>query len=244
MKLNKQNQIKDKDNKILEIRDLNISYSNTKVLTNINFDIERGDFIGIVGPNGGGKTTLIKGINGIIPFQGHINFFNVNKGEIGYLPQKIYHVNKAFPGKVKEVIGSGLIGGKKFPRFLNKSDYKNIDKLLEKLKIFHLKEEKITNLSGGQQQRVFLARALIGEPKIIFLDEPTSALDPVIRRDFYNLLEEINKKEKITILFVTHDITGISNYATKILYLDGTVGFFGTEEELQESELLANHLKE
>lgn len=221
---------------VLSVDKLNISYNGSPVLRGISFDVFQGDYIGVVGPNGSGKTTLVKSLVGIINSgSSQIKYRGVSHGEIGYLPQRSPRIDKTFPGKVKEIIASGLLGKKSFPRHLSKDEWNAIDELSKKLGIAELANEPMSKLSGGQQQRVLLARALISNPKIIFLDEPTSALDPHIREEFYSLLKEINSKYRVTIFFVSHDIGGIGKYTSKMLYIDGSVIFFGSYDKFCQS---------
>lgn len=223
-------------NPVINIKNLNISYnSSDPVCKNISFKIEKGDYIGIVGPNGSGKTTLIKTIVGLHqPDSGHIHWQNNQKPKFGYLPQKAMVQDQLFPATVQEIISIGfLIDSKKLSQ---KEKDKEINHILKKLKINHIRNSKIGALSGGQQQRVLLARAMIHHPEILVLDEPTSALDPAIRNDFYQLLTELNEQEDITILLVSHDIGSISKYSKKILYLDREIIFFGNYKEFCASE--------
>jgi zinc transport system ATP-binding protein len=225
------------NNTIISVDKLNIAYNGVTVLENISFTVKKRDYIGIVGPNGSGKTTLVKTMVGIVKdSEGSIKYHGVSPGEIGYLPQKSFKVDKTFPGKVREVVSSGLLGKKRFPRYLTREEWKGVDELLKRLKIEQLADKSIGNLSGGQQQRVLLARALVSKPKILFLDEPTSALDPKVRNDFYELLKEINTQEEVTILFVSHDVGGIGKHTSKMLYLDRSLVFYGNYDEFCQSD--------
>jgi len=218
-------------NSVLKVDSLNVSYGKYRVLENISFNIGKGDYVGIVGPNGSGKTTLVKALLGLIPFEsGSIHFGNgveTSRHKIGYLPQIAITTDSLFPAKVSEIVEMGLLVQKKFPKILNRQDKERVEKILIELGIEDLKHQKIGQLSGGQQQRVLLARALVGNPEILILDEPTSALDPKIRADFYNMIEELNKKRKVTILLVSHDIGSIGQYTNKMLYLDHKLIFYG-----------------
>jgi zinc transport system ATP-binding protein len=230
------------NNIILSVDGLNIEYDGVKILENITFDIDYGDYVGIVGPNGSGKTTLVKILVNIIKaYQGKITYNNIKKGDIGYLPQNSFKINKAFPGKVREVVSSGLLGKKNFPRYISKKEWKNVDELLKKLKIENLANKSMGNLSGGEQQRVLLARTLISKPKILFLDEPTSALDPSIREDFYQLIHNINKEDGVTVIFITHDVGGIGKHTSKMLYLDRGIVFYGNYEDFCHSNKMTEY---
>lgn len=225
-------------NSILSVENVTLKYGRHEVLSNISFVAEAGDYIGIVGPNGSGKSTLMKAILGLHPFsEGKIEFKNGLKDSrfVGYLPQKAVTGDRVFPATVREIVSMGLLARKKDPKFLSKSDYTRIDEILEKLKITELRQKKIGNLSGGQQQRVLLARALVSSPGLLILDEPTSALDPRIREDFYGILKELNEKDGVTILLVSHDMASIGQYTKKMLYLDGRLIFFGSYEEFCKS---------
>ncbi|MEG0135881.1 MAG: metal ABC transporter ATP-binding protein [Cetobacterium sp.] len=225
-------------NNLIEVKNICFNSKNISILENISFDIEKGDYISIIGPNGSGKSSLIKILLGIIDFgiSGKINLNNITLSDIGYLPQANSFKPKNFPAKVYEIISTGLLSKKKFPKFLNSSDLKKIDAILKRINIFHLKDRIISDLSGGEQQKVLLARALISNPKLILLDEPTSALDLDTRNNFYSLLKELNEKENITILFITHDIENIKKNSKKVLYLDKKILFFGNTEAYQEEK--------
>lgn len=217
--------------KIMEVRSLNAGYGKFKALTDISFKVEKGDYIGVVGPNGSGKTTLIKSLLGLMtPISGEIEFFNSlekNRTHIGYLPQKAISSDRIFPAKVKEIVSIGLLNQREKRFYLTYQEKKLVEEILEKLNIYELKDKKIGNLSGGQQQRVLLARAMVNNPELLILDEPTSALDPQVREDFYLLLQQLNEVEKTTILLVSHDVGSIGKYTNKMLYLDQRLVFFG-----------------
>jgi zinc transport system ATP-binding protein len=219
------------DKEILKVEDLTLNYGRHEVLTKASFTVIEGDYIGIVGPNGSGKTTLMKAMLGLIaPTSGTITYSGEVRDSrfIGYLPQKAISSDPVFPAKVREVVAMGLLSSKAHPKHLNHQDYKNVDAILERLRISNLAGKKIGNLSGGQQQRVLLARAMVAAPKLLILDEPTSALDPKIRENFYGILKDLNENEKVTILLVSHDIGSVGQYTKKMLYLDRSVVFFGT----------------
>lgn len=230
-------------NSLMNIEDLSIQYGSHEVLSKIHVQIYPGDYIGIVGPNGSGKTTLMKAILGLIsPSHGKIEFSShLKKKRIGYLPQKSIMSDPLFPAKVKEIVSIGLLSQKKFPHFFSQKDYDRIDEVLARLEILDLKNNKIGNLSGGQQQRVLLARAIVGNPSLLVLDEPTSAMDPKIREEFYQILKELNTKDKVTILLVSHDMGSIGKYTQKMLYLDRKVIFYGTYDEFCKSSEMTQY---
>lgn len=230
-------------NKLLQIENLTVRYGRFEALRNINFDIEDGDFLAIVGPNGSGKSTLMKTLLHLLPASsGEISFGkNFNPELIGYLPQRVSNQDKHFPATVKEIIATG-IPSKAGLIHQRKDKEKLIQSVAALLDLKQLLNVKIGYLSGGQQQRVMLARALVHRPKLLILDEPTSALDPKIRQDFYHLVQHLHKHEHVTILLVSHDLQSVSDYATKILYLDQEVVFFGLTEDLCTSKELSERI--
>lgn len=222
---------------ILECKDVTLGYENRIVAENINFSINEGDYLCIVGENGTGKSTLIKTLLGLInPLQGKVSV-NVGKSlkGIGYLPQQT-QTQKDFPASVWEVVLSGVLNtGHKSP-FYSKEDKAEAMLNLEKLGIAHLKRQCYRELSGGQQQRVLLARALCATDSVLILDEPVTGLDPAAAKDFYDTIKELNR-EGVTIVMVTHDIKNAVNYATHILHLEQENDFFGTVEEYKKSNI-------
>lgn len=216
-----------------------LSYGRHEVMSNITFAVETGDYIGVAGPNGSGKTSLIKSILGLLPpVAGKITFDSSITGSrsVGYLPQKAIQSDTLFPAKVKEVVAMGLLAHKRGARFFNASDYEKVEAVLAKLGVAELADKKIGSLSGGQQQRVLLARAMVSSPRLLVLDEPTSALDPKIREEFYDLLGQLNERDNITILLVSHDMASIGKYTKKLLYLDRKIVFYGSYDEFCGSE--------
>lgn len=198
---------------IVSIKNLNYSYRHNLALEQINLEIHQGDYLAVIGPNGGGKTTLIKLIMGLLkPDQGEISVFGENperiQGKIGYVPQQIGY-SDGFPVTVMQAVLMGLAEKKRFGwRFSNQEK----ERALEMLKYVDMEgfhQHKISELSGGQKQRVFLARAMISEPQLLVLDEPTSAIDPQGSFCFYSFLEELNKK--VTIIVVSHNLNFIAS---------------------------------
>lgn len=219
---------------IIETKNIRVLYDQSEAIKNISFEIQKGDFIGLAGPNGGGKTTLMKAILGLIPIEnGEIKILgqDIKKfddwGKIGYLPQKSPTINNLFPARVKEIVFLGLLSKKNYFKKILKEDKKSINKILEELKIKDLENKMFSELSGGQQQKVLLARALVSHPEILIFDEPSTALDPMSRESFFKLVEKINKEKGITIILITHDTGYIGTYANKLLYLDHEIKYFG-----------------
>ncbi|NEW61221.1 ABC transporter ATP-binding protein [Sulfurovum sp. bin170] len=207
---------------IIQIKNLSFAYDKQKILEDINLDIEENDFLAIIGPNGGGKSTLLKLILGINPVQqGSIKTFGEkpqkNLSKIGYVPQNT-NVNTDFPIKVIEVVLMGHIGTKQ-PLFgYAKEEILCAMGALAQVGMEEFAQKKIGDLSGGQRQRVMIARALCAHPKILILDEPTSSVDIDGQKKIYKLLELLNKT--ITIIVVSHDISVVLEYANKIIHIN------------------------
>lgn len=223
---------------ILSIDRLFVRYNTIDVLSDISFEMKYGEYIGLAGPNGSGKTTLIKAILGLInPSSGNISIYGNNPAnfrewhKIGYLPQKLVSFNPQFPATVKEIVGMGIISKKGFPKRINKDDNETIYRALKLTGISDLINAPFSKLSGGQQQRVLISRALVNEPELLILDEPSTALDPETRENFYSLLHSLNLNMKTAIILVTHDIGIIGRYATKLLYLDKSIIFYGSFDD-------------
>ncbi|HUT85380.1 MAG TPA: metal ABC transporter ATP-binding protein [Elusimicrobiales bacterium] len=219
---------------VIKVDNLFFKYDSEYVLRDINFSIEKGDFLGLAGPNGGGKTTLIKLILGLLkPTQGKVSLFGKDstlfreKSKLGYMPQKINNFNSNFPATVKEVVSMGILAEKHFPRYISHRDEHKVYNAMKMTNITDLQTKLIGDLSGGQMQRVYMARIFTNTPEILFLDEPTSALDLNSRQKFMDLLVKLNKEKKTTIIFITHDNSQIGKYANKMLFLDREMVFFG-----------------
>jgi len=199
-------------NKLLEIRALSAGYGEDLILRNISLDVFGNDFIGVIGPNGGGKTTLLKVILGLIkPAHGGLKIFNNNENPhfFGYLPQ-VSNIDKRFPISVKEVVISGLFPLKKGSKDYRNEALKRTMEMLEITGVRHLADSVIGELSGGQMQRVLLARAVVASPCLLILDEPDTFVDNNFERDLYELLKELNSH--MAILMVSHDLGIISSY--------------------------------
>ena len=203
---------------IVKIRDLNFAYNGEVVLQDVSFDIRQGDFIAMIGPNGGGKTTLLRLILGLlVPNSGtvRVNGESARKASscIGYVPQDV-HINRRFPITAMDVVLMGKLDPKK--RWVNKSAANRRDALaaLERLEMSAHAEKRIGALSGGQRQRVFIARALVTRPQLLLLDEPTASIDTKGQAEFFRLLKELN--QEVTILVVSHDLLVISRYVKSV----------------------------
>ncbi len=207
-----------------------MSYDSTKAVEGVSFSVEKGDFLCIVGENGTGKSTLLKGILGLQKLNsGTIVFSGIRAGEIGYLPQKTV-VQRDFPASVWEVVLSGR-QSKGFKLFYSPEDRRIARENIALMGIEDIKNKPFNELSGGQQQRVLLARALCATQKVLLLDEPTTGLDPFVTAELYKLTAKLNREYGVTIIMVTHDIKNSLEYATKILSMEHDGDFFGTTQE-------------
>jgi len=236
---------------VVSTEGLTFQYNSTEILTDITFRLQAGDYLGIVGPNGSGKSTLIKLILGLLqPSKGEIALFGSNLADykdwrkVGYLPQKINGFNPHFPATVREIVSLGLLSTKGFPRRIKRDDERAINSALELVDIIDIKTELIGELSGGQHQRVLIAKALVSEPELLILDEPTTALDPEAREKFFGTLKDLNENRKVTIIIITHDIGTIGKYASRLLYLDKRLVFYGGFDDFCTSSEMANYFGE
>lgn len=214
---------------------LTVRLGGAAVLDRVSFRVEPGDYIGIVGPNGSGKTTLIRALLGLSPTpEGRLELFGEPAASfrqwrrIGYLPQTTTPPMPRFPATVEEIVACGRLAHAGGAVRLSAEDRAAIDRALAAADISGLRRTPIGSLSGGQRQRVFVARALAAEPELLLLDEPTVALDPVYRDDFYRTLGLWNRERRTTIMLVTHDSATIGHHASKLLYLDRSLVFFGS----------------
>lgn len=213
---------------LVKCENVSFAYEGNTVLANLNFNVNMGDYLCIVGENGSGKSTLIKGLLGLkSPNCGHIiTGDGLKANEIGYLPQQT-QVQKDFPASVFEVVLSGRLNSRGIKPFYTKKDKECVNENISRLNLDALKNKCYRELSGGQQQRVLLARALCATNKMILLDEPVSGLDPVVTVELYRLISSVNKDTGITIVMVSHDIQSAVKYASHILHLRNEQAFFG-----------------
>lgn len=217
-------------------KNLSFAYDGVIAIKNLNFSVEQGDYLCIVGENGAGKSTLIKGLLQLIkPAGGTIEINGMKGREIGYLPQQT-PVQKDFPASVYEVVLLGCLNHLGFRPFYGKKEKDLALFNMERLGITHLKNKCYRELSGGQQQRVLLARGLCASKKMILLDEPAAGLDPVMTQELYSLISRINKEMGMTVIMVSHDIHSTVKYAKHILHLCHEQIFFGTTADYQQSD--------
>lgn len=222
----------------LKCENVALGYEGRAVTEGLDFEVNAGDYLCIVGENGTGKSTLIKALLGLKePMSGKITFGDgLKQNEIGYLPQQT-EVQKDFPASVKEIVLSGTLGKLGKRPFFSKAEKQLAAMQMEKLNVTSLANRCYRELSGGQQQRVLLARALCATGKLILLDEPVAGLDPKVTREMYELIEALNKSEGITVIMVSHDIAAAVKYATHILHVSHRPLFFGTKEDYIASEV-------
>ena len=227
---------------IVEINNLTVQYPDVKALDDVSFTVNQGDFLGIIGPNGAGKSTLFDVmLNLNTKYQGTLKFFgeDIKKSkkylkEIGYVPQKpIFEKN--FPATVNDVVRMGL---------RKESDENKIDKILQQLWIHELSNRRIGELSGGQLQRVFIAKALVNNPKILILDEPVTGIDQQSIELFYSILRELNSKQKITIIWSSHDLDAVNKLANHVACLNRTLFFHGMSEKFFSDDKLVKQYSE
>ena len=217
--------------------DLALGYDGKTILSGLNFSIEKGDYLCIVGENGSGKSTLMKTLLSLQePISGKIEFSDgLEKAEIGYLPQQTV-VQRDFPASVWEIVLSGCQGRCGLRPFYNKEEKGLARKAMELMGITQFQKRCYRELSGGQQQRVLLARALCATQQILLLDEPVSGLDPKVTLEMYTLIEKLNKEDGITVIMISHDLAAALKYADKILHIGENV-FFGTKDEYLSSSV-------
>ena len=216
---------------LVKIANVSSGYFSETVLKDASLDIFPNDFIGIIGPNGGGKTTFVKTILGIQPlFRGKITFPS-GRPPMGYLPQ-ISQIDKSFPITVRELVGSGLTARRKWFPHLDKKQKNQVSGILEEAGLLNLSSRPIGELSGGQIQKAFLCRAIINNPSLLILDEPNTFVDKTFEKELYRWLEELNKK--MAILLVSHDIGTISPLVKTIACVNVTLHYHPSNQISEE----------
>jgi zinc transport system ATP-binding protein len=225
---------------MITCRDAVFGYEGRSVVSGLNFQIDPGDCLCIVGENGSGKTTALKGLLGLLPpRQGSVLFGDgLRPRDFGYLSQRA-DAEKEFPASVREIVISGCLNGLGTRPFYGRRDKYEAMEKMKLLGIEGLAMRNFTRLSGGQQQRVLLARALCAAKRVLVLDEPGNGLDARVRQDLYELLKTSVRRLGLTVIMVTHDLRDADGFANRILHLDNRQVFFGTPEEYQGSGLMA-----
>ncbi|MDP3997333.1 MAG: metal ABC transporter ATP-binding protein [Candidatus Andersenbacteria bacterium] len=230
---------------IIEANGVSFSYGDVPALTNLSFSVKAGEYVGVIGPNGGGKTTLIKILLGLLrPTEGKVTVLGEAVGSlserhlIGYVPQRITHSAVEFPATVREIVESGRTAKLGLWHRLGVVDRQAVQAAMERTQISHLQSRRLARLSGGERQRVFIARALAAEPKILILDEPTVGVDVATQEKFFTFLKELNKEHGITIIFVTHEIDVIAQEATVVLCLNHGLVCYGAPNTFIKEEYM------
>ncbi len=214
--------------KILGVENLNVSFNGIKVLENLNFDVEEGDALTIIGPNGSGKTILLKTLLGLIPYQGKVTWKKDIK--MGYLPQVLF-LDQSLPLTLREFLMSKIN--------VSKSNPAELEEVLNLVRLpKNSLDTSLGKLSGGQLQRALIAFALIGNPNVLLLDEPTASIDPPSEEQIYETIHNLQDTKKLTVIIVSHDLSLVYRYATKVLCLNKQQICFGPPEETLTTERL------
>ena len=217
---------------LLTCNDVALGYDKKPIVQDLNFIVNSGDYLCIVGENGSGKSTLMRAILGLLaPMQGNIAFGEgLKQTELGYLPQQTI-IQRDFPASVQEIVLSGCLNKCGNRPFYSHKEKELATANMEKMGIGDLAKRCYRELSGGQQQRVLLARALCATQKLLLLDEPVAGLDPNVTEDMYQLIEYLNKEAGITIIMISHDISAATKYSSHILHISHTPLFYGKKED-------------
>ncbi len=220
---------------LVKAEKLSLAYDDHVVASGIDFTVNEGDYLCIVGENGSGKSTLVKALVGLHPIhKGTLTLDpNLKKSGIGYLPQHT-PAQRDFPASVREIVQSGCLRAAGMRPFWRSSDKKLAEVAMERMGIANLSAKCYRELSGGQQQRVLLARAFCATGKLIVLDEPIAGLDPMAMRDMYKTISELNE-EGVAVIMVSHDVASAMNFADHILHISKTTNFFGSVEGYKNS---------
>jgi zinc transport system ATP-binding protein len=245
---------------VLDVENVSVVHNGALAINNISFSVQEGDLLGVVGPNGAGKTTLFRAILRLQSYEGRIKLFGYEGRDydtllpmIGYVPQKV-NFEPNFPATVEDVVSLGILPEKKLAKgakliqscgccwnriFGGESttkDIEKVDKVLEIVGLESLRHRRISDLSGGEQQRTFIAKALVKEPVLMILDEPVTGVDMEVQNKFYSVIRRINEENKVTIVWASHDLTAISDHATKVACMNRDLFFHGEKEEFFSNE--------
>ena len=241
-----------KEEVVVSIKNVSYNYDHSSpsspyssfALDNVSFSVNLGDIIGIIGPNGAGKSTLFRCILGLVDnYVGDITVFgeNIKKSKkvlqkIGYIPQQ-RPIDQSFPATVQEIVSLGIVGGR-----IKRRSKEEALSAIKTVELEDLKDRRIGDLSGGQQQRVLIAKALVNDAKLLILDEPTTSVDVETQNRFYSLIKTLNQKNKVTILWSSHDLDAMNKLANKLVCVNRTMFFHGnTQEFFTNSELLSRY---
>ena len=228
---------------IIELKAVSFSYGEDFAVKDISIAIHKGDYVGIIGPNGGGKSTLLKLILGILePKKGEVLLFgtDIKKfkdwSRFGYISQQVTHIDQNLPMTVLEVVMMGRYPRLGLFRFPMREDKENVKKALDQVEMWEYRDRLIGDLSGGQQQRVFIAKALAGEPEVIILDEPTVGVDIKTQKQFYSLLQKLNTELDMTLVLVSHELDIVAHETTEIAYINRSLVYYGAPQKFLHSE--------
>lgn len=233
---------------VLSLEGVWFSYDGQTVLEDVNLTLERGDFLGLIGPNGSGKTTLLKIALGLLrPQRGKVRWFGRELqgaagagGRVAHVPQVVHAFEPRFPVTVAEVVATGRVAQRGLFRRLGRGDWQAVDEALEAVGLPHLRDRRVSELSGGQQQRVFIARALAARPEVMLLDEPTAGVDAGAQERFYALLERLHAERGLALMLISHDIGMITRRVTRLACLNRRLFYHGDIEGfLREGDLRA-----
>ena len=218
---------------LITCKNLSLAYDSVNVAEDINFAVNKGEYVCVVGENGSGKTTLMRALLGLHKTKsGDITLGEgLKRNQIGYLPQQT-PTQRDFPASVKEVVLSGFVGGMGLRPFYNKAERDRAEKVMERLELSDVQNRSYSELSGGQQQRVLLARALCATGKLLLLDEPAASLDNHIALKLYDLIEGLNKEDGIAVIMISHDVQSAVKYADKILHMGAKTVFYDKADYL------------
>jgi zinc transport system ATP-binding protein len=226
------------ENTVVELEKVGVRYSNGfQALVNVTLQVYKGDFLGLIGPNGSGKTTMISVILGLAkPTTGSVKLFGEplnrrNLKRVGYVPQKTMLSDTIFPSTVFETVLMGRVVHTGLLQRYGRADYRKVEEELEHLSIYDLRNRKIGELSGGQSQRVLLAKALASDPQLLILDEPTSGVDTRSSSEFYDTLRHLNRDHGIAVMLVSHDIGLVTKLSNRVACLSGGVCYQGSTRD-------------
>jgi zinc transport system ATP-binding protein len=235
----------DHKNTIIELSGVTYSYpdEHDSAIENVSLSVHKGDYLGIVGVNGGGKSTLLKVMVGLLtPQKGTVKLFGTDIkhykdwSKIGYISQHISHIDTHFPMTVEEAVMMGRYAKIGLFHFPSKRDKDLVKEALSQVEMLEFKNRLIGDLSGGQQQRVFIARVLTGQPEVIVLDEPTVGVDMKTQKQFYSLLQKLNTKLELTLILVSHELDIVAHEATEIAYINRELVYTGFPDKFLHSE--------
>ncbi len=228
---------------LIELKNVSFGFTaHDTVIRDVTLAVHRGDYLGIIGPNGGGKTTLLKVMLGLLkPTKGTVRLFgkDISKfhqwSKIGYVPQKASAFDPNFPVTVEEVVAMGTYARRGLFHRTTRADRSKVHQALEHVDMLEYRHRLAGDLSGGQQQRIFIARALAGDPEIILLDEPTVGVDVSTQEQFYHLLKKLNHELDLTLVLVSHELEVVARETTEIASINNTLVYYRTPEELAKS---------